>query len=963
MKKLVTIAIAALAGQLLAATITWTGGGDGYTWSDGGNWSSGSNPGAAFTDDLVIDGDSGTFSHGDGKKVIYTSGDMGFTGSLTIKGGATLYQDAISWPNFSGSVIVENGTFDMSHATGANNYGNVTIHEGGLVVVSSSFTRPDTSVLSMDGGELRIGGSFSFKPDDSVSGGSIVCYGTSDFNFSQGLTLSGVSLTVYIVVPSNGAKISLDGASLAVTCDEKGSFGFWTRHSGVLNFVSGSPSSYTFPSSYAGTAAALYSGMVSTGYITLDGSTISESDFSSKFDVSFDTEAGTCTMALKTLEGWGAGAVSVDSAADGQASVSFTVTKYSGGNATVSIGCASTDLGDDIANWAGKLTQVASDVAATTSYNETVALADGINYIRVFVAYDSTTSASAAAVARNIVYGDYGELTGVYEYIGSDGNLSAASNWALDKTPLGSGDTAPTAGTDIRWFGSNTVFALTGNFHLYATDHFVGATITQANAANHDSNLNGDVTFENSSVTLSTVVVQSEPHVISLKNSSFATTRAPDGVAGFWTTVPIGGVNFISGFTSSFSFGADAGDVHDAATVKSQLIDNGKITLDGAPITAKTWTQFFSVDVVGTTVTVSYSPTVAENRIDGVSTTSTSTSATLTATIGAQEDGTLVKFAYGTTAPTDADVLAGSAMTVTDGTATGSASGLTDLTVYHFTVAIVDAESTEILASKSGQFVASDFDYVYMNGAWAAEVPALNTASQVLFLDEYTTVNGNVNVGNKTVQGVLLRTGTLTGHGPLIARSAQISNTRTDDLTNAPFGTWDVTAPLFDFNSLSANGTIRVACSYTFYTKRSDEDIYGEFFINKALFNVNGAAASQGDFSIEVLGTYNEGEENEYRRVSIVWFEPFPASARNADWTVQTGARVKLTKNTRIGALDIPDASDVKIDLNGYELKVSSLTIEGEKKKGEFTAETLPAILIGEGKLVVGGSGLAIFVR
>ena len=223
---------------------------------------------------------------------------------MLFRSGATLYQDANSWPNFSGSVIVENGTFDMSHATGATKYGNVSIHEGGLVVVPSSFSRPDTSVLTMDGGELRIGGSFSFKPDDSVTGGSIVCYGTSDFSLSKDLSLSGVSLTVYIVVPSNGAKISLDGASLAVTCDEKGSFGFWTRHSGVLNFVSGSLSSYTFPSKYADTAAALYSGMVSTGYITLDGSAISESDFYSKFDVSFDTEAGTCTMALKTLEGW-----------------------------------------------------------------------------------------------------------------------------------------------------------------------------------------------------------------------------------------------------------------------------------------------------------------------------------------------------------------------------------------------------------------------------------------------------------------------------------------------------------------------------------------------------------------------------------------------------------------------------------------------------------------------------------
>ena len=868
MKKLLTIAIAALAGQLIADTITWTGGAETLGWGNAGNWDLNRVPGE--TDDVVIDG-------------------------------------------------------------------NITVSRGGNNLVISSLTlRNGASVEAVN--ELKSEGGAT---SPVYTGGKVSC-----------------SLVALITGP-----VTISDAEIANSGTAHNA-GFY-RANGYLNFVNGAEGAakYTFQSSLSSNPyTTFFSG--ATPLIRYNGATIDEATYNSKFQAT-DNGDGTTTLSFKVLAGWDVGAVSVDSVADGQASVSFTVTKYSGGNATVSIGCASTDLGDDIANWAGKLTQVASDVAATTSYNETVALADGINYIRVFVAYDSTTSASSAAMARNIVYGDYGELTGVYEYIGSDGNLSTASNWALDKVPLGSGDTAPTAGTDIRWFGSNTVFALTGNFHLYATDHFVGATITQANAANHDSNLNGDVTFENSSVTLSTVVVQSDPHVISLKNSSFATTRAPDGVAGFYGTVPVGGVNFISGFPSSFSFGADAGDVHDAATVKSQLVSNSKITLDGSAIDDATWTEHFSVDVVGTTVTVSYSPTVAENRIDEVSVSTTSSSVTLTATIGAQETGTLVKFAYGTAAPADADVLAGTVMTVTDDTATGSASGLTDLTVYHFTVAIVDAESTEILASKSGQFAASDFYYVYMNGAWAGEVPALNTSSEVLFLDSYSTGNGDLNVGSKTVIGTSLRTGTLTGHGPLVARSAQISNTRNNDLNGAPYGTWNVTAPLFDFYSLSADGTVHSACSYTFYTKRSDEDIYGEFFNENApLINVNGTAASQSDFSIDVLGTYNQGEENEYRRVSIVWWEPFPASARDADWTIQTGARVKLTKNTRIGALDIPDATtDVKIDLNGYELKVSSLTIAGEKKKGEFTAATLPAILIGEGKLVVGGPGFAVFVR
>ena len=221
-----------------------------------------------------------------------------------------------------------------------------------------------------------------------------------------------------------------------------------------------------------------------------------------------------------------------------------------------------------------------------------------------------------------------------------------------------------------------------------------------------------------------------------------------------------------------------------------------------------------------------------------------------------------------------------------------------------------------------------------------------------------------MNVGNKTVQGVLLRTGTLTGQGPLVARSAQVSNTRVDDLNGAPYGTWNVTAPLFDFYSLSADGTIRAACSYTFYTKHTDEDIYGEFFKDNApLFHVNGAAASQGDFSIEVLGTYNEGEENEYRRVSIVWFEPFPASSGSTAWTIQPGARVKLAANTRAGAVTIPDSSDVKIDLNGFNLKVASLTIDGVSRRGTFTAADLPGVIVGEGSVVVAKESTKLIVR
>ena len=61
--------------------------------------------------------------------------------------------------------------------------------------------------------------------------------------------------------------------------------------------------------------------------------------------------------------------------------------------------------------------------------------------------------------------------------------------------------------------------------------------------------------------------------------------------------------------------------------------------------------------------------------------------------------------------------------------------------------------------------------------------------------------------------------------------------------------------------------------------------------------------------------------------------------------------------------MTIADSSDVKIDLNGFRLTVSSLFVDGEKLKGAYTAATLPSVLTGEGTLVVGGNGFAVIVR
>ena len=259
-----------------------------------------------------------------------------------------------------------------------------------------------------------------------------------------------------------------------------------------------------------------------------------------------------------------------------------------------------------------ELTQVASDVTATTSYNETVTLADGINYIRVFVAYDSTTSASAAAVARNIVYGDYGELTDVYEYIGEDNNLGNAASWAKDKSAPAT--EAPTAGTDIRWFGRNTDYS--GVLSITDKDRFDGATLHLTG----DCNVSSDVVFSNSTVSIGTIVV-TDPVVFSLYGSDLATTRADQwlGVYPPATYAPDRPfINFLPGKASSFTFAGANQGVSDAATAKSVLVAAGHLVLDGAAITDEQWETYFDVDVAGTAVTVSYNPAVADNRIASV---------------------------------------------------------------------------------------------------------------------------------------------------------------------------------------------------------------------------------------------------------------------------------------------------------------------------------------------------------
>ena len=128
MKKLVSIALAALAGQLFAGTVTWTGNADPADglWYTATNWDTGAVPNN--TDDIVISGADVVYKPG---------GDLYIYGSLTITANGSLTQEnGNAWMQINGTITVSNGgTFSLGSSEKIRS-GNST---GRLVIDGGTF--------------------------------------------------------------------------------------------------------------------------------------------------------------------------------------------------------------------------------------------------------------------------------------------------------------------------------------------------------------------------------------------------------------------------------------------------------------------------------------------------------------------------------------------------------------------------------------------------------------------------------------------------------------------------------------------------------------------------------------------------------------------------------------------------------------------------------------------------------
>ncbi len=877
-KQMLSIATAALAANLIADTITWTGGAGTTDWTAAGNWDLNRAP--METDDVVISG-----------AAVTASGSRRIPQSLTMSNGA-------------------------------------------------SYT---------------IGGEIQFGNDDVTAP---VIYGG---------TVTGT------LVASQFAAATLTISDAAIVDTGTGHNGFWQNTGSYLNFVDGAnrAASFTYQKSIASDPFYFFSNPAVNPYIRYNGEVVSREVFDANFS-SVDNGNGTVTLHMTALTGWRIAKPeisNVQDAAGGKktATVSADASKVdqSAGTPAFTVVWDVQDNGESISDWPAASRAVASFADGVASA-EIEFDPDVDYYARVFAVYEvgeTSETAVSAGIAFKASSVDYGGLTDVYEYVGTNNRLDETANWTKDGNPVSA---LPTAGTDIRWFGGKGNYS-GGSFSGYATDRFVAADI----AVTGDFNAYGDLSFSNSTISAGMIVLKNGHTSVSLYGSTVYVSRTDAGQFGFYDASYANMINFVSGKASAYT-GRNSFGVTDKASAYAALVETGRVVLDDAVISAAAWADNFVVSVDGSRLTVSYNPDVVGNIL-GVTSESNikDDSATASVVVSKAEGNALLAFAYGTAEPSDEDLLGdtGAAAAVGDTVMSRDMTGLVKGTTYHYRFAIV--AGGEIKASAGGSFVAKEYDAVYRNGAWedGVSVSLTDASMRVLFASDYDTSGGEMASPLKVVENARLTVNTLiNGSAPTKLHNGWLVATRPGSLTDARYSLYpnDADKVFLDFvHDAPSNGIVYRASCYSFRYDdetwpRPDDATLFAYLFGTGRFRVGGEQVSAED----AAAAFMVDDDTENSRVYLCTVDDasaLSAAGASAPWSFQPGARVRLSKAERIGAVTIADSTGVKIDLGGNKLSVAGLFIDGVRKTGKFTSKTL-GILSGEGELVVGG-GLAVIIR
>ena len=263
MKKLVTIAIAAIAGHILAGTYTWTGAAnDGGLWFTAENWNydgaaASTSPGHELKgNDVVIDGS--------GVVVTYVpppqNGDLITQGgtTLTISGGAKLQQNGGAYPFFHGTVVVDGGTLDYkNNETNPSEVrldGTLFLRNGGQLLCNQ-LTRSAASARVVIGTGVTYEVDGTVGPEASemyqqMEGGTL--YIGDELRAANGVTYTGSgTINCWVFAPQAAdSVVTFNGPNLILRRANTDFYGFWQSDRTYINVPAGSTSKFTFSSGF-----------------------------------------------------------------------------------------------------------------------------------------------------------------------------------------------------------------------------------------------------------------------------------------------------------------------------------------------------------------------------------------------------------------------------------------------------------------------------------------------------------------------------------------------------------------------------------------------------------------------------------------------------------------------------------------------------------------------------------------
>lgn len=328
MKRVFSLAIAAIAGQLVAGTYIWTGEGNDGKWFTRENWKyddgagNVTNPAAAAparntTDDIMISGA--------GVAVSYVPvGDFEPNGTVTIANGASFTQpEKTAYMKIHGKLVIDGGTFDTGTTGAIWLDGDVVVSNGGVFtvrkapanqsgsarivlsedgtmyhIVNGAWLSRERPQLVLKGGTAFIGyenGAKNFVPDgtDDFSSGKVVFGG--QLQPPQTFELSGnVTFECGKFAPQTAGSVETFRAGRLVATNSSDN-GFWQNNGNSANGTyidvsAGSTAVFTLNIAAEDAYSKTFGSSATKPKFRYDGMVITESQFNTLFTVEASTD-------------------------------------------------------------------------------------------------------------------------------------------------------------------------------------------------------------------------------------------------------------------------------------------------------------------------------------------------------------------------------------------------------------------------------------------------------------------------------------------------------------------------------------------------------------------------------------------------------------------------------------------------------------------------------------------------